>query len=741
MSGSRVGGWVPPNWTRSAPKANCARGVMDLNSEGVSLQDDDSGYSPERVLCPSGDVSASVDVDASLQSAWQSLQDRGPQQIWEDGFWSQVFGNQSQAFLAPAFTQFDRPMQIGSFAEIPEDESSVLGGRTLKKPRTATDLFLQVVKKGKQISWQDEREARRQCALKKWLELIYSWKPDIKIRVWIDECVDLQSKLDMLEDVFAGKAPQTLMKRANSMTRFCKDAADMLVVFPCTESEAYMLLYQDRINKGPASRRKAYLEAFAFCKFVLNVDEITPVLQSKRCFGTAVRNEQEVLKQASPLLVCELVTLHGLTHDKSSLWDAVFAGAVLFVVYARARWSDAQHVEKIIADMDFEEDTIAFIEGRTSVHKSLNATAFKHRMLPLVAITDGVRVDKWAEDWLDCRRVLGIRDPPEHPLMPAPDETGAPTVRPLDSSEAGEWSRAVLVKAGHTVEGRKLTSHSLKATCLSFAAKRGFSQPDRLTLGYHAHQDMAHRYARDAMSRPLQLLSDMMREIREGVFVPDNKRSGRLMPKGATEVGKGSSLFPTPKQAPAPFSLVEDTASLDPLPAAQQEVPQNELESVASSDNGISSQHALGSFSLVEEATSTVQPGQFLHSDSTMLVDLMSQAREILEVVQHELGSAASSDNGVTSSSRSDSEPDLESPKVCKPPEAVVGSVMVQHKKWRTVHLVPEGFKKFLQCGRALNEAFSWEPQLRWDTPKCRQCFKSAVSFAKASGRIDRAAP
>ena len=119
----------------------------------------------------------------------------------------------------------------------------------------------------------------------------------------------------------------------------------------------------------------------------------------------------------------------------------------------------------------------------------------------------------------------------------------------------------------------------------------------------------------------------------------------------------------------------------------------------------------------------------------------MSQAREIPEVVQHEVGSAASSDNGVTSSSRSDSEPDLESPKVCKPPEAVVGTVMVQHKKWRTVHLVPEGFKKFLQCGRALNEAFSWEPQLRWDTPKCRQCFKSAVSFAEASGRIDRAAP
>ena len=46
----------------------------------------------------------------------------------------------------------------------------------------------------------DEREVRRQCALKKWPELIFSWKPEINIRMWIDECVDLQPKLDMLED-------------------------------------------------------------------------------------------------------------------------------------------------------------------------------------------------------------------------------------------------------------------------------------------------------------------------------------------------------------------------------------------------------------------------------------------------------------------------------------------------------------------------------------------------------------
>ena len=67
--------------------------------------------------------------------------------------------------------------------------------------------------------------------------------------------------------------------------------------------------------------------------------------------------------------MCELITLHGLTHDKVSWWDAVFAGAVLFVVYARARWS-----ELFIAAMDFEEDTIAFIDRTWFAESQCNCT-------------------------------------------------------------------------------------------------------------------------------------------------------------------------------------------------------------------------------------------------------------------------------------------------------------------------------------------------------------------------------
>ena len=87
------------------------------------------------------------------------------------------------------------------------------------------------------------------------------------------------------------------------------------------------------------------------------------------------------------------------------------------------------------------------------------------------------------------------------------------------------WLRHLLGDTAHS-EAR-LTSHSCKCTCLSFLAKRGASIEDRLTLVY----------SRDAVARPLALLSHVLKEIREGIFEPDNTRSGRLKP-GAESLDK-----------------------------------------------------------------------------------------------------------------------------------------------------------------------------------------------------------
>ena len=69
--------------------------------------------------------------------------------------------------------------------------------------------------------------------------------------------------------------------------------------------------------------------------------------------------------------------------------------------------------------------------------------------------------------------------PKTFPSMPAPNKQGLPTVRALSSAEAGAWLRELLPERGSP----RTTSHSLKSTLLSFAAKRGIAHLDRLALG------------------------------------------------------------------------------------------------------------------------------------------------------------------------------------------------------------------------------------------------------------------
>ena len=95
-------------------------------------------------------------------------------------------------------------------------------------------------------------------------------------------------------------------------------------------------------------------------------------------------------------------------------------------------------------------------------------------------------------------------------------------MRPLDSAECGKWLRLILYNSVEQRLGRRVTSHSLKATCLSYAAKRGISLPARLVLGYHtAGHTMPLTSSRDGAAHPLLVLERLLAEIRSGRFCPD----------------------------------------------------------------------------------------------------------------------------------------------------------------------------------------------------------------------------
>jgi len=153
--------------------------------------------------------------------------------------------------------------------------------------------------------------------------------------------------------------------------------------------------------------------------------------------------------------------------------------------------------------------------------------------LPLTAPGLGASDQNWALLWKVSREMLEIDDLNTFPLMPAPREDLTPSVRPLTTAEASKWLRLILDKQ-HADAGAPAplayTSHSFKATCLSYLAKMGAGFSDRLALGYHVDQiAMALRYSRDGASRPLRILEDCLSQLREGKFKPDETRSGRFV--------------------------------------------------------------------------------------------------------------------------------------------------------------------------------------------------------------------
>ena len=77
--------------------------------------------------------------------------------------------------------------------------------------------------------------------------------------------------------------------------------------------------------------------------------------------------------------------------------DSVFAGAVPFVVYAKV--AGAMHSSQLYPDRD-DSGVTRHLESAVSVHKTMHANLYRHRMLPLVAPAVG---EPWVDRWMSVR--------------------------------------------------------------------------------------------------------------------------------------------------------------------------------------------------------------------------------------------------------------------------------------------------------------------------------------------------
>jgi len=357
------------------------------------------------------------------------LQIEGLKQFWETGFWND-FLDPNKDFFSGFEQSFKRPVDP---THVQDD--GPLDDAVVRKPKTTkvAATFMDHVRTTTVMSWREQRESE-------WQTAIYS----VQIVEQIFSREGFTAQAQVLVDIFHNRAPATIMKRCRSMSsRLTNYFIDRGRTFPCDESQFYEFMCVERENGAPPSRLKGFIEAVTFCRHVLGVLEFEGITSSRRCQGVAALDVSHKIHQAEPLSVKQLEILHNVLFNSEELWNRVFAGMLLFCVYARSRWSDAQHGEEFLEDYD-ETGNCAYIEIATGVHKTAKALQLRHLFLPLVAPCLGVVAGNWGSEWCDCRKKLGIHDLKHFPLMPAPNAAQEPTERPLSTTEAGSWMRDLL---------------------------------------------------------------------------------------------------------------------------------------------------------------------------------------------------------------------------------------------------------------------------------------------------------
>ena len=124
----------------------------------------------------------------------------------------------------------------------------------------------------------------------------------------LNETETIAQVCEQLSHYFTGKAPATLIKRANSMIFLMEQSHKLGYIFPHSESELYALLFKD--TGQSVSRLKGIMEALTFCRYVFNIEQLHPLFSSKRCHGVVSGGPLNRANQASPLRVSDLVLLH-----------------------------------------------------------------------------------------------------------------------------------------------------------------------------------------------------------------------------------------------------------------------------------------------------------------------------------------------------------------------------------------------------------------------------------------------
>lgn len=381
-----------------------------------------------------------------------------------------------------------------------------------------------------------QRDKTMKGALAKWKFLVLTDSRFSEVGRQLMDADEDQVEL-VLTSVMGVKSPNTVIKRAGALLMFYRWHAVHCDGnwLPFDESTVWRYIMHQATTAGAPSRSQSFVQALRFAHYVMGFDNALQCVNSRRIVGQAQLqlSTKAPTRQARPLTVQEVRALHAIADGVShSMVDRCMASNLLLALYGRCRVSDLNFVHEILHDVS---GSSGFLEVSTRYHKSARSAQQKALLLPIVMASGGVTDVPWLYAWLANRKACGLATSGlvQGALMPAPHlgDTVSWMRRPLTPGEVTN-----ILKGFLACDDPALSSHSLKATALSWAAKAEIPREQRRILGRHSStvQCADSYYSRDISIGPVNSLLKVINMIRDGSFQPDASRAN-YFPAGATK--------------------------------------------------------------------------------------------------------------------------------------------------------------------------------------------------------------
>ncbi|CAE7390850.1 METTL21B [Symbiodinium sp. CCMP2592] len=398
-----------------------------------------------------------------------------------------------------------------------------------KLPSPSEPIFKLVVKVVKDVGYLERREELLQVGIHKLainLELVGNAfvPPELLHKGQVDA--------ESLEAAIGVRSPLTLNKRVGNLANYLKWCMESCVQSGCYLHEATVWKYLSHLRHSgsPPSRGADCVSMFRFLHHVLGLD-LTHILKSRRVSGITeqMRTGKGWIKQALPLTVSEILFLHRLLEQRElHKYDLAMVAYILLALYARARHSDLADVQNVTHD---HSPAGGFLIIELGQHKTRRAQARCRELLPVLIPAIGVHGQTWLNAAQECLEDAGLKLEGElkGPILRAPANSYGDTLclREIRSHEITNFLRKILLPVSSKDRLSCVSSHSLKRTLLSWAAKFGSCDDVCTVLGRHTSATVSSRalYAMDLATAPARELQRMLLEVAAKRFAPDAARS------------------------------------------------------------------------------------------------------------------------------------------------------------------------------------------------------------------------